>query len=268
MAETVPKKENQSVALVPESGNSTPVVDQPKVEIVEVDVPKQPAENVSAKSPDLVSQAAAPPEQEPPPPVKVSAGEKETLETKTEESTKEVSDTVPSIPQNAPLKIEENDEDEEEPAIEKRGKKIFVVGIGVTLVVVLLTGIIAFYLTSQLKQEPEVLVSEKVVTTPAPEPTSVPFNRQDWTFEVLNGSGIVGSAKVASDKLQSLGYTVIKTGNADKNNYSKSQILVSKDFQSKSALLLEDLKGTFDLATSSAELTESTASARLIIGKD
>lgn len=103
--------------------------------------------------------------------------------------------------------------------------------------------------------------------SPTPEPKVV-FKREDWSFEVLNGSGARGLAKKISDQLKESGYKVVKTGNADKDNYPKTQILVSQDFLDRVDLVIADLKDIVKIASVAGELQDSTASARIIIGKD
>lgn len=111
--------------------------------------------------------------------------------------------------------------------------------------------------------------------TPVPtpiiaEPTAVPnpLVRSEWSFEVLNGSGKSGLAKEVAGKLQDLGYQVVKTGNADTSDYSQTEILVRADLQEKVDLVIADLKDTIKIASMAGELKDSTASARIIIGKD
>lgn len=118
------------------------------------------------------------------------------------------------------------------------------------------------------------------VITPAPIPTPAPtsqpvLNRSDWSLEILNGSGVTGAAKKLADKIQPLGYPVVKTGNADKDNYSRTQILVKKSLQDKVELIIADLKDIIKIASVAGDLPaggqglkDSTASARIIIGKD
>lgn len=111
------------------------------------------------------------------------------------------------------------------------------------------------------------------VTTPAPSPvpTESPapvLNRSDWSFEVLNGTGVSGEAKKVAEKIQALGYSVVKTGNADKSTYESTQILVKKDLSDKIDLVVADLKDAIRIASVAGELKEGTASARIIIGKD
>lgn len=104
--------------------------------------------------------------------------------------------------------------------------------------------------------------------TPSPTPSVVPFVRPDFSFEVLNGSGTSGLAKKFALKLQDLGYQVIKTGNADKQTYAKTEILVRKDYTDKVDVIIADLKDAIKIASIAGELKEGTASARIILGKD
>ncbi len=104
--------------------------------------------------------------------------------------------------------------------------------------------------------------------TPAPSPTPEPLSRTVWSLEVLNGTSTSGQAKKVADKLKELGYPVVKVGNADKQNYPATQILVKKDLLSKVDLVVADLKDIIKIASVAGELKEGTASARIIIGKD
>jgi hypothetical protein len=105
-------------------------------------------------------------------------------------------------------------------------------------------------------------------TTPTPETSPTPVDtRSSITIEVLNGSGVAGMAASTAEKLNTLGYTVISTGNADRSNYATTQILTSTTFAT-AELLISDLTKEFDTASISGELKDSTASARIIVGKD
>lgn len=111
------------------------------------------------------------------------------------------------------------------------------------------------------------------VATPVPTETPLPinepvFNRSDWSLEILNGSGVAGAAKKLADKIQAQGYPIVKTGNAEKDNYSQTQILVKISLQDQVELIIADLKDTIKIASVAGELKEGTASARIIIGKD
>lgn len=116
--------------------------------------------------------------------------------------------------------------------------------------------------------------SINVQPTPSPTPTSEPLPtpspliKSDWSFEILNGSGVTGEAKKIADQIKDLGYIVVKTGNADKSDYSKTEILVKKEVLDKIDLVIADLKDIIKVASYGGELNDSTASARIIIGKD
>lgn len=106
-------------------------------------------------------------------------------------------------------------------------------------------------------------------STPAPTETPKPvLNRSDWSFEIQNGSGATSLAKKVGDKIKDLGYIVLKTGNADKSNYPTTQVLVRKELADKINLVIADLKDVIKIASFGGELKDSTASARIILGKD
>jgi hypothetical protein len=174
-------------------------------------------------------------------------------------------------PQNEPAPIKRTFTINEDTGIKleqkNSGKKwggiLLVLGI-ITIAAIL--GFIFFQMrglvgTSQPSPEP----SPTPIPSPSPEPV---LQRSDWSFEILNGSGASGAAKNIAAKVQELGYRVVKTGNADKSNYADTQILVQKDLLEKVDLIAADLKDVIRIATVAGELKDSTASARIIIGKD
>ncbi len=138
------------------------------------------------------------------------------------------------------------------------------------IVLILILAVLGFLFKSKVKSL--VTGSPKPTSTPtatlAPTPTPNPLIRSDWSFEVLNGTTTAGQAKKLADKLIALGYSVVKTGNSDKQNYDITQILVKKDLLDKIDLVVADLKDTVKIASMAGELKEGTASARIIIGKD
>ena len=151
------------------------------------------------------------------------------------------------------------------PAKKKSKKTLYLV-----IILVLILVFIGFIFKHQIKN----LVTGGAKPTPTPTatltpaPTPNPLNRSDWSLEVLNGTTTSGLAKKLADKLTILGYPVIKTGNADKQNYETTQILVKKELLDKIDLVAADLKDTVKIASVAGELKEGTASARIIIGKD
>lgn len=152
---------------------------------------------------------------------------------------------------------------EQKNSSKKAGKAFLIIGI---VLIIAILGFILFQFrglvgTSQPSPEP----TPTPIPSPSPEPV---LNRAEWSFEVLNGSGLTGEAKRIADKLQALGYQIVKTGNADKSSYSETQISVQEDLLEKIDLVVADIKDVIKVASVAGELKDSTASARIIIGKD
>lgn len=153
-------------------------------------------------------------------------------------------------------------------SVKKSSNKITFMLIGLLLLIVL-GG--AFFLRSRIEN----LVGNLQPTpTPAPvasvqpAPTPNPLVKSEWSFEVLNGSGESGLAKKIAVKIQDLGYQVVKSGNADKSDYTQTQVFVRKDQLDKIDLVIADLRDVVKIASVAGQLQEGTASARIIIGKD
>ncbi len=143
--------------------------------------------------------------------------------------------------------------------------------IFIILVVIILAGL--GFLLFETKSSIKRLVfrpSPFPVPTQTPAPTEAPklLQRSEWSLEILNGSGSTGLVKKMAIKVKELGYPVVKTGNADKNNYAITQMLVRKGLEDKMDLVIADLKDTIKIASFAGELKDSTASARIILGKD
>lgn len=103
--------------------------------------------------------------------------------------------------------------------------------------------------------------------TAEPTPTPRALDRLQWSLEVLNGSGVTGAAKKLADQLKALGYPVVKTGNADRDDYTSNEFFVKKELEDSVELFILDIKDIIKIASVSGELKDSTASARIIIGK-
>lgn len=153
---------------------------------------------------------------------------------------------------------------------EKGGKKTLMLMIILGLLLLVILGVVFRDKVNSIFNGVAQTVQPTPTPTPTPEstPTPNPLNRSDWSFEVLNGSGITGAAKEVADQLKALGYPVIKTANADKDDYAISEIFVKEDLLEKLDPVIVDLKDVIKFASSAGELKEGTASARIIIGKD
>lgn len=152
--------------------------------------------------------------------------------------------------------------------VEKKHKAVFLFGVVFLVLIILTTGTILVFTNTLLPKGKTIKTVELEVKDIKTDKDKKPaLDRSEWTFEVLNGSGVAGSAGNAAKKLEGLGYIVIEIDNADKQTYTANQVYVAKENFGQANLLLEDLKTEFPLATLSGELTtDSTASARIIIG--
>lgn len=115
------------------------------------------------------------------------------------------------------------------------------------------------------KQDQKATAVPTATLEPTPKPKTL--NQSEWSFEVLNGSGVSGEAKRIADALKDLGYQVVKVGNADRDDYSAHEFFVQKDLQEDVNLVVSDIKDIIKIASISGELKDSSASARIIIGK-
>lgn len=174
-------------------------------------------------------------------------------------------DKIPESKLNASLKIEEA-EIADDSRQDQASKKIFIIGgVGVVVITMAILGFVVLQIrdsASQVNKEVTVVTQSQV----GKKEEVRKFVRGDWSFEVLNGSGVKGAARELADKLIELGYQVIKTGNTDRSNYKQTELYISKELMDKSDLLLKDLEKELNIASISGELEDSTASARIIIG--
>lgn len=170
---------------------------------------------------------------------------------------------VPIVDMNAPLAIDKDTSAAEAPELEKKNKKLYYFGFTVLITFLVATGGFAFLYMNVTSTKVAVVATPEAIGLATPAP--VVADKSAITIEVLNGSGIAGTAKKAADKLTALGYNVVSTGNSSVQTGSGlylSQIAVSQETS-----ILTDLTGMGYQASFSGELTGSTASARIIIGK-
>lgn len=159
--------------------------------------------------------------------------------------------------------------DEELPRIEKTNQKLFLLGIVVFIATVIATVCVGFIILQSVNhaQKEEVRESTQSEVPTATPTVAMVLKREEWKIEVLNGSGIAGGAAKAASKLKELGYEVVKTGNAQVSA-SQTKVFVSSDKSAEEAkLVLEDLKSEFGELQVDGELKDSTASLRIVLGK-
>lgn len=151
----------------------------------------------------------------------------------------------------------------------KGGSKGKWLTITLAVLVLLIIAVAVYFLrggSTVFKSQPSPTPLATSTSTPLSTPKSLV--RSEWSFEVLNGTKTAGEAKRIADKLVKLGYKVIKVGNADKNTYINTEFYVQKGLEDKLNLVVSDLKDIIMIASISGELKDSTASARIIIGKN
>lgn len=171
---------------------------------------------------------------------------------------------IPVVDKNASLRIDKVEEKEESVPQEKFNDRLYIFGV-IALGVIIFSTVALFVLYSQQANQVNQPAKESsVVPTAAPEQV---LKREEWTFEVLNGSRTAGVAKKAADKLEALGYKVVGIGNADSSSSVGNRLYVSHDMSDKQDLLVADLKTDFNISSVSGVLAGSTASARIILGK-
>lgn len=151
----------------------------------------------------------------------------------------------------------------------KPGRKKLITAAVIIVIVLASTWVIKSFFGGS--PESKTKTESQPIQTPIPTPSptlAVKLERSEWSFEVLNGSGVSGAAKKLADQLKSLGYQVVKAANADKDTYTQNQIYVKAELKDKVDLVIADLKDFVKIASVAGELEDSTASARIIIGKD
>lgn len=171
-------------------------------------------------------------------------------------------EAVPQVDINAPLKAPIEESTVYETAVTPKNRFLYILGLtGFVGISLLACSILIFYLTGfKGKAEYKGVIKVESKTS---ETQKSSFDRASVTFEVLNGSGVVGAAKKTADRVQGLGYRVIGMGNAEATKGNK--LYLKNSATEFSQQILSDLTD-FNISTVSGELTEGSASARLILG--
>ncbi len=182
-------------------------------------------------------------------------------------STPEIEVTAESPPVN-PIPEQELTQ-ESNPAPAAKNSFWFMLGTLVFLMVIII--MLAFgYLFLKKNNKPGEKPAPITLATPTPAPSEPAFSASDFIFEVLNGSGEKGAAAKVKKQLETIGYTVVRTGNADKQTYQGTTLYLTEDLTGQSELLVSHLMEDFSDATYGGTFKpdkDSTISARMIIGK-
>jgi len=156
--------------------------------------------------------------------------------------------------------------------LETSNKRIYFLGLAILIFSFIATpGIL--YLKTKLPTASEESVKE--VTTQETETEEkvseteskvVALKRSEISLEVLNGSGIAGLAGKTAASFEELDYRIIKVGNF--GEVDQTAIYINPEVEGKVELLLADMQKLLKTASISGELKNSTASARIVVGRD
>jgi hypothetical protein len=111
--------------------------------------------------------------------------------------------------------------------------------------------------------------TDKPEATPKPSVNPVDkasgLDRSKLSVHILNGSGVTGAAKKASDFLEGLGYNVIQIGNAENSDYEKTVIQIRSAKDDYLPLLKKDLSSNYSVGSTSADLVSSERADSIVI---
>lgn len=224
-----------------------------KTEPVEVPSDTKPEENQTSVPEIPPSQTATDTEHE----------TEKAAETETDQATIPVtsfieSENPPPNPIGYDFKLEEGQSDQ--------GLNKKIIAVGTVFIAFILLAFAYFNLGQRGIPNPIAKISPTpslVPSTPTPS-----FIKSNWTLEILNGTKTPGLAKKAAQTLENRGYKILKTGNADNSNYAKTQLFVSKAYTNQSTFFLVDINSDIKITSVAGELKDSTATARIILGKE
>ncbi len=140
--------------------------------------------------------------------------------------------TIPSAAPTAPQTLSPAEIVEEAKGKSLDMRLLFGLTVVISLVVGFVTGGVYMYLTAGGQDGVEVVVPQPT-PTPTPEMSPFPSNSpapsasvkpSAYKVSVLNGSGVIGAASKVKEALESGGFTVSATGNADRYTYANTTI--------------------------------------------
>ena len=153
------------------------------------------------------------------------------------------------------------DSDPEGSYLDRANTAIFAGGVILAAGIIVLSLIVyGMYVRAPKVAQQQKTTTVEVLPTPTPS-----FNPGSITFEVFNASGVAGAAGKAALDLEARGYHVATIGNM-KNKTASEVYVVASMALSDRTMLLSDMTSLFGVSSSSGDLTNSTATAKLVIG--
>jgi hypothetical protein len=161
--------------------------------------------------------------------------------------------------------------------LELSNKRIYYFTLFTLIIICSIAAVVFYFRTKQPingTQDVVVEVTEEQVAPTTPE-LSTPdsdikqvsqLSRNEIELEVLNGSNVAGAAGEAAQIFEDLGYKIIKVANAQETK--ANEIYMNPLLSDKLDTLLEDVNKELGIEKVTGELTDSSASARIILGSD
>jgi len=117
-------------------------------------------------------------------------------------------------------------------------------------------------LQQELEASPSATQGGALDTTPTP---ATEIDRTTITVKILNGSGVSGAASKAKALLEGLGYEGILTGNADRDDYEKTQVSVKSGSTAQGERVKTDLSKNYTVDETLGQVGESESFDVLVI---
>jgi len=167
-----------------------------------------------------------------------------------------------------------NTEGKEEIQLETKNKRMFTIGIAISILVFVATfGILYLRFQQTTESTAQIVVEDQpeAVETDTSEAETTEstdeieqLERGDITLQILNGSGVSGLAGTTSDTFENLGYSDIDTGNAD--DVEGNELYVDAEVKDLVEVLLGDVGDELNIEKITGDLEDSDFSARIILG--
>lgn len=123
---------------------------------------------------------------------------------------------------------ETSDIEKEEMTEEKKGGSWLMSGIAVTIVVLGVIGWGLYFREKFIAADKKAAVTEVVTPTDTPTPTLEEVAKDEYSIQVLNGSGTAGEATKVKTTLEEEGYKVPLVGNAKNQTYTETVMQVKE----------------------------------------
>jgi flagellar biosynthesis GTPase FlhF len=174
------------------------------------------------------------------------AAEENKEEAEASESTQEQNQasTIAEEPENAQEEAKNTEaEESEEPKSETEvvqtfddsdgfsfKKMLLIILVVVPIGFLIFGGVLFFTKNFNMDKLKEAETEKKLVLpTTAPSPTEEPLDKEAFTIEIQNGSGIAGEGARVSEILEEEGFKVGDVGNASSSDYEETEITVNDD---------------------------------------